>query len=91
MAKSKQPQGGVAALNALISGGTAAAEAEVPAEEPTPEEIEAKVKTIMDVVKVEGGMDMFFMQGLIEECAEQLRGDIHDAFFAPEDDGKDGK
>ena len=81
----KQQPGGIAALNALIAGGEPPAQEEA---DPTPEEIEAKVTTIMDVVKVEGDLDIFFMQALIEECAELLRGDIQEAFYAPEDDGK---
>lgn len=79
--KGKNPSG-VDALNALIAGKPATEE------EPkdlTPEEIEAKVKKIMDVVDVEGDNDMFLMQALVAECADILRSDIQDAFYKGED------
>lgn len=75
--------GGVDALNALIAGGAEAAEADEP-EELTPEEIEVKVKKILDVVAVEGDRDMFLMQALLAECDEIVRSDIQDAFYAEE-------
>lgn len=80
MSKSGNKVGGVAALNALLAG-------KVPDDEPkelTPEEIEAKVKKVMDVVATEGERDMFLMQAIVAECEEILRGDIQDAFYAEE-------
>ena len=83
--RSKGPAQGVSNLNALLAQGANAVDvAPAPPEqkELTPEEVEAKVKKIMDVVSAEGETDMFLMQALLSECEEILRSDIQDAFYA---------